>query len=90
LPQPQQEGLRIIQQCGEHLLTLINDILDLSKIEARKMELHLSEFHLPEFLKSITDLFQLRAQQKGIAFLYEPLSPLPLGCEEMSKGCDKF
>jgi signal transduction histidine kinase/DNA-binding response OmpR family regulator len=79
LPQPQQEGLRIIQQCGEHLLTLINDILDLSKIEARKMELHLSEFHLPEFLKSITDLFQLRAQQKGIAFLYEPLSPLPIG-----------
>jgi signal transduction histidine kinase/DNA-binding response OmpR family regulator len=79
LPQPQQEGLRIIQQCGEHLLTLINDILDLSKIEARKMELHLSEFHLLEFLKSITDLFQLRAQQKGIAFLYEPLSPLPIG-----------
>jgi signal transduction histidine kinase/DNA-binding response OmpR family regulator/HAMP domain-containing protein len=78
LPEPQKDGLRIIQQCGEHLLTLINDILDLSKIEARKMELHLSEFHFVEFLNSITDLFQLRAQQKGIAFLYEPLSPLPV------------
>ncbi|MCA1993272.1 MAG: PAS domain S-box protein, partial [Coleofasciculus sp. S288] len=72
-----QNGLNIIQQCGEHLLMLINDILDLSKIEARKMELHLKEIHLPEFLKSITDLFSIRAEQKGIDFIYEPLSPLP-------------
>ncbi len=78
LSESQQEGLRIIQQCGEHLLTLINDILDLSKIEARKMELHYREFQFVEFLKTITELFQLRAQQKGIAYLYEPLSPLPV------------
>lgn len=78
-PETYQDGLRVIQQCGEHLLTLINNILDLSKIEARKMELNLSEFHFPEFLKSITDLFQLRAQQKGIAFIYESLFTLPVG-----------
>ncbi|HEY9706658.1 MAG TPA: ATP-binding protein, partial [Oculatellaceae cyanobacterium] len=73
----QQQGVGIIQHCGEHLLTLINDILDLSKIEARKMELYISEFYLPEFLKDIVEIFRIRAQQKGITFLYEQLSPLP-------------
>ncbi|HEY9603040.1 MAG TPA: histidine kinase dimerization/phospho-acceptor domain-containing protein, partial [Allocoleopsis sp.] len=75
----QQDSLSIIYQCGEHLLTLIDDILDLSKIEARKMELYPSEFHFPNFLKSIADLFRLRAQEKGISFSYEILSPLPQG-----------
>ncbi|MBD2102463.1 response regulator [Leptolyngbya sp. FACHB-261] len=79
LTEQQQNGVEIIQQSGEHLLTLINDILDLSKIEARKMELYLSEFHFPEFLKSIADLFRVRADQKGISFIYEPLSWLPSG-----------
>ncbi len=76
---PQQyDGLRIIQQCGEHLLTLITDILDLSKIEARKMELHVSEFLLADFLKSIVEIFRIRAMQRGITFLYEPLTDLPI------------
>lgn len=72
-------GLDIIQQCGEHLLTLINDILDLSKIEARKMELHLTEFHFPNLLRNIAEIFRIRAEQKGISFIYEPLSDLPVG-----------
>ncbi|MBE9125511.1 MULTISPECIES: hybrid sensor histidine kinase/response regulator [unclassified Coleofasciculus] len=75
----QQEGLGIIQKCGEHLLDLIKDILDLSKIEARKMELQLSEFPFPEFLQGITDMISIRAQQKGISFTYHSLSPLPTG-----------
>lgn len=73
----QQESVRVIYQCGEHLLTLINDILDLSKIEARKMELHLTEFDLLDLLHSLTDLFQLRATQQGIQFHYEPDETLP-------------
>jgi PAS domain S-box-containing protein len=73
----QNHALRVIQQSGEHLLTLINDILDLSKIEARKMELHLSEFHLPNLLNSLSHLFQMRAEQKGITFRFEAMSPLP-------------
>jgi PAS domain S-box-containing protein len=75
----QQNSLNVIHQCGEHLLTLIEDILDLSKIEAQKMELSPAEFHLPNFLKSLTDLFRMRAQQKDISFTYELLSPLPDG-----------
>ncbi|MGC1393668.1 MAG: PAS domain S-box protein [Coleofasciculaceae cyanobacterium] len=73
----QQEQVGIIQQCGEHLLTLLNDILDLSKIEARKMELYLSDFQLPYFLQSIIEMVRIRAEQKSIAFRYQLLSPLP-------------
>jgi PAS domain S-box-containing protein len=77
LTDKQQNGLGIIQQCGEHLLTLINDILDLSKIEARKMEIHLSDFYFPVFLNNIAEIFRIRAEQKNISFRYTPLSLLP-------------
>lgn len=77
LTSKQQNGLGTIQHCGEHLLTLINDILDLSKIESRKMEIYLSDFHFPVFLNNIAEIFRIRAEQKNIAFRYTPLSPLP-------------
>ncbi len=78
LTQPQTNAVRIIHQSGEHLLTLINDILDLSKIEARKLELYPSDFRLPDFLEGIVGMFHIRAQQKeGVAFIYEQLTPLP-------------
>ncbi|NEQ20885.1 MAG: response regulator [Microcoleus sp. SIO2G3] len=73
----QQEQVGIIQRCGEHLLTLLNDILDLSKIEARKMELYLSDFNLPQFLESIVQIVGIGAEQKNIFFRYQPLSTLP-------------
>jgi PAS domain S-box-containing protein len=73
----QQEQLGIIHQCGEHLLTLLNDILDLSKIEARKMELYLSDFQLPHFLETIVEMVRIHAEQKNIFFRYELLSELP-------------
>jgi signal transduction histidine kinase/DNA-binding NarL/FixJ family response regulator len=73
----QKNGLGIIHQCGEHLLTLINDVLDISKIEARKMELHPKNFRFPEFLEGVADVCQIRAKQKGIELIYEALTPLP-------------
>ncbi|MCY7385135.1 MAG: response regulator, partial [Microcoleus sp. CAN_BIN18] len=72
-----QESLSNIQQCGQHLLTLIDDVLDPSKIEARKMELYPEELNFLNFTKNIADLFQMRADQKGISFNYEQVSPLP-------------
>lgn len=75
----QQEGLQIIQQCSEHLLTLINDILDISKIEARRIELHPHTFNLHNFLQSIVNIFQVRAEQKGITFTFTELNQIPIG-----------
>ncbi|HSH05432.1 MAG TPA: ATP-binding protein [Anaerolineae bacterium] len=77
LTSQQQERIGIIHQSGEHLLTLINDILDLSKIEARKMELVPVEFYFPNFLQGISDIFRLRAEQKNIGFTFHAKKPLP-------------
>jgi CheY-like chemotaxis protein/anti-sigma regulatory factor (Ser/Thr protein kinase) len=66
-----------MQRSGEYLLTLINDVLDLSKVEAGKLELYATAFNFSTFLQGITDLFHMRTQQKGISFRYEPLSSLP-------------
>lgn len=75
----ERKGLAIIQQCGSHLLTLINDILDLSKIEAQKMELSPVGFHFPAFLEGVTEIFGIRAQQKKISFISQFDPHLPTG-----------
>jgi signal transduction histidine kinase/DNA-binding response OmpR family regulator len=79
LSAPEQKGINIIHQCGVHLLTLINDILDLSKIEAQKMELQPTEFHFPSFLQEVSEICRIKADQKGIDFIYQPDGLLPTG-----------
>ncbi len=73
------QGIDIIYQCGSHLLTLINDVLDLSKIEARKLELYPAPFHLPSFLQSVVEINRIRAEQKDIGFDFQPDQQLPIG-----------
>jgi len=73
----QQHGLHIIETCGNHLLTLINDILDISKIEARKMELAPTDFELGDFLVGVVETCRIKAEQKGIEFCYEVDRDLP-------------
>ncbi|MDZ8049879.1 MAG: ATP-binding protein [Aulosira sp. ZfuVER01] len=79
LGEHQQNSINIIYQCGSHLLTLINDILDISKIEAQKMELYPIDFHLPAFLHAVAEICRIRAEQKSLKFSYQPDPDLPLG-----------
>jgi signal transduction histidine kinase len=67
LNEKQDEYLKDIHASGQHLLSLINDILDLSKIEAGRMELELTDFHLPAALDNAMTLVRERAGRRGIA-----------------------
>lgn len=81
----QIDGLGIIHQSGNHLLTLIEDILDLAKIEARKMELYPSEFHLQHFLEGIIGLIRMRALEKDVVFKAEIQDEIPTGIQADEK-----
>ncbi|NEQ97376.1 MAG: response regulator [Cyanothece sp. SIO2G6] len=65
----QHQGITVIEQCGSHLLTLIDDVLDLAKIEARKVELYPEDFDLPDFLHATAQVCWLKAEQQGVAFV---------------------
>ena len=73
----QRDGLNTIYNSGRHLLTLINDILDLAKIEARRLEIHPTDLALPEFLQGVADMMKMAAMQKQIRLVYEPVPHMP-------------
>jgi len=66
LTSKQLNNVQIIRNSGEYLLILINDILDLSKIEAGKIELVPRVFRLPDFFSGIVDVFRAEAEFKGV------------------------
>ncbi|MEZ0486361.1 ATP-binding protein [Fibrella aquatica] len=77
LTDSQQKGVKVMHDCAESLLSLINDVLDLSKIEARKMEVHAEAFYLPELLHNIIQQIQIRADQKGLVLVTYLADDLP-------------
>ena len=79
LSKKEQRGIEIIHRCGKHLLTLINDILDFTKIEAHQIKLHSSDFHLPSFLQGIVEICRVKTEQKGLNFIYLTQKNLPSG-----------
>lgn len=73
----QQENLSIITRSGEHLLTLINQVLDLSKIEAGRLTLNEYNFDLYRLLDDLEDMFRLRAEDKYLQLLFERSPDVP-------------
>ena len=72
-----QRSVEVIRQSGQHLLTLINDILYIAKIESGKLELELRDFLFPQFLDNLVAIIRVRCQEKTLDFEYRTLSQLP-------------
>ena len=77
----QATGLNTIRQSGEYLLALINDLLDLAKIEAGKFDPELAPADLHQLLSEIADMIRVKAAQKGLAFEFHPPALAPLHVE---------
>jgi len=77
LDEDQRRYTTIIEQSGEALLSLINDILDLSRIEAGKLDLSNSPFDLPALIKETTGLLTLKAAEKGVRLMLDIDSQIP-------------
>lgn len=73
----QLESVEAIESCGEHLLTLISDVLDLAKIEAGRMELDPGPVTMEEFLRELCSVARVRAGQAALRFTFETASALP-------------
>ncbi len=80
----QLHSVETIQHSGEHLLTLINDLLDLAKIEADRIEIHNAPCDLGSIFTGLIGLFQAAAAHKGLHLRHHQLTPLPglVNCDE--------
>ncbi|MEM1369603.1 MAG: ATP-binding protein, partial [Cyanobacteria bacterium P01_H01_bin.15] len=85
LTEKDRQGVNTIHNCGSHLLTLINDVLDLSKIEARKLDLNPKPVHLPSLVQSVVEMCEIRARDRGIDFIYTSDTRLPEAIEADDK-----
>lgn len=77
LNEEQRQYAEVARESGKTLLALLDDILDLSRIEAGKLELNNKSFHLHEFLKDSVEVHALRARAKGLRFNFSPDPRLP-------------
>ncbi|MBO1078402.1 ATP-binding protein [Roseomonas haemaphysalidis] len=77
IPERRRDGIRTIRRSGEHLGALIEGLLDISKIEAGRIELYRDEVRLPEFLDQLVQMLRLQAEAKSIGFTFDAPPRLP-------------
>lgn len=73
----QRNHLDIINRSGEHLLHLINDVLEMAKIEAGRVQVESAPFDLGNLVRDVTDMMHVRAQEKGLQLLIDQSSEFP-------------
>ena len=87
----QHQYVRVCQRAGTNLLTLINDILDLSKVEAGQIVLEQIDFDLPGLLDAVVEIMSVRAKEKNIDLRYEIAPSTPTRCSSaIPTGCGRF
>ncbi len=77
IPEHRKQGIDILKRNGEHLSALIEDILDIARIEARKFDLRKEPIHFKRFLEHLISTFKPQAQKKGLGFHCQILNTLP-------------
>lgn len=77
IPEHRRESISVILRSSEHLSDLIEGLLDISKIEAGRLDLHRNEVRLPKLIDQLVNMFRLQAQDKGIGFEFQCYGRLP-------------
>jgi len=77
IPAPRQAAIKVIKRSADHLSGLIDGLLDISKIEAGRLQVYSNEINIQDFLDQIADMFRPQAQAKGLSFIHERARTLP-------------
>ncbi|MDI7862134.1 ATP-binding protein [Rhizobiaceae bacterium n13] len=77
IPVPRQSAIKVIKRSADHLSGLIDGLLDISKIEAGRLQVYSNEINIQDFLDQIVDMFQPQAQAKGLIFVHDRAPNLP-------------
>ncbi|MFC5556865.1 hybrid sensor histidine kinase/response regulator [Methylobacterium iners] len=77
IPPARQSGIRVIRRSAQHLSSLIDGLLDISRMEAGRLQIHRNEVRLAEFLDQIVDMFRLQANGAGLEFRFTTAGRLP-------------
>lgn len=78
IPENRRQAIGVIHKSGEHLLSLIEGVLDIARIESGKLKLDIEEVHFPDSMQQIVRMFELQARDKGLDFSYHPANDLPV------------
>ncbi|MGR9045463.1 MAG: ATP-binding protein [Gammaproteobacteria bacterium] len=77
IPEHRREAVEILKRSGEHLSSLVEDILDIAGIEARKFDLRYAPVNFPAFIEHLVSIFRTQAEDKGLIFRCQVIDPLP-------------